>query len=183
MLNTVFCHLRIHALQFLEFLLECLFHFLRPFFLCSFFSQNLDVDLVRRSAEFFLYGTKLLVKKIFALLLIHIHLHLALNLMFQFYHLHLVRQDGKKLCRKCRYVIYLEKSLFLRHRLHEVTCYEVNHEPRAVNIFQSERSLERKSSRFLCNLHREVFYRLYQSLELAVARNDETFTVWSDLTF
>ena len=117
MLYSVFSHLRIHTLQFLEFFLKGLLHFLRPFFLGCFLFKNLDVYFVRCSAEFFLYGTKLLVEKIFALLLIHIHLHLALDLMFQFYHLDFIAEDGKQFRREFSDVVYLKKSLFLFHRL------------------------------------------------------------------
>ena len=64
-----------------------------------------------------------------------------------------------------------------------ITCYEVNHEPWAVDIFQCERSLERKVSRLLAYLHCEVFDRVYQSLELAVARYYEAIVIRLHFTF
>ena len=146
MLNSIFCHLRIHSLKFSKLFFKCLFNFLRPFFLGSFFFKDLDIYFVRRTAELFLDSSKLLVKEIFALLFIHIHLNLVLNLVLQLNHLHLVSKNREQLCSESRDVVDFEKTLFFLHRLDKVTCDEVNHKPRAVDVFQSEGSLERNVS-------------------------------------
>ena len=114
-LDTIFSHLRIHSLEFTEFFLESLFNIIRPFFLSSLFFKDFDIYLIRSSAEFFLDGSQLLVKEIFALLLVHIHLNLILNLMFQFKHLHVISQDCEQFCSECRYIIYFKQSLFILH--------------------------------------------------------------------
>ena len=75
-----------HWVQLLELFYLSLIHFgdfLAPFFLLSLFAEFVDFLFVRRTAKFLLYGLNLLVKKVFALLLVHVFLNLALNFVLQ----------------------------------------------------------------------------------------------------
>ena len=88
-LNAIICRLWVHPLQFLKLFIKDFSHFFTPLFLRSLSFQILDILLVRRAAEFFLNSPKLLIQKVFALLLVHIFLNLTLDLLFQVDHLHL----------------------------------------------------------------------------------------------
>ena len=168
-LNAVICLLRVHALQFLELLIKYICHFLAPFLLRCLLCQFLDILFVWRTAKFFLDSPKLLIQKIFALLLVEVGLHLALNLLFQVDHLHLLVEELQQFVGKLRYIIDFQQLLTVFHLRQEVTRNEVDHKPRALDVSDGKCCLKRHRSRLLHNLHRHILDALYQSLELAVA--------------
>ena len=104
-LDTVIGLLWVHTLQLLELLVKHIRHLLAPFLLRCLLRQLLDILFVRRSAKFLLDSPKLLIQKVFALLLVEVGFYLALNLLFKVDHLHLFVEKLQKLIGKLRYLI------------------------------------------------------------------------------
>ena len=83
-LNGIFRHLRIHALQFHQFLVEVLGNLLRPLHYFCALTHFLDLLLIGNTPQFFLNGFHLLVEVIFPLLLIQIIAYPTLDVVLQF---------------------------------------------------------------------------------------------------
>ena len=123
-LDAVFRRLRMGSLQLLQFPIEDLSHFLRPFLLRRLLRQLLDILLVGTTAQFLLNRTKLLVKVILTLLLVHVDSHLTLDLLLQFQHLLLIGQHSQQVGSHLVEVTSLQKPLTDRH----IGLYIAGHE-------------------------------------------------------
>ena len=88
---------RVQPLQLLQLLLESFGHLLRPFLAFGGFPQLRDVLVVRVHSQLFLDGLKLVVKVVFALLLVDFALHLVLDVLADLEQLDLLVQQLKEL--------------------------------------------------------------------------------------
>ena len=164
-LDAVFRRLRMRALQLLQFPIEDLCHFLRPFLLRRLLRQLLDILLVGSTAQFLLNGTQLLVKIILALLLVHIDAHLALYLLLQFHHLLLIGQHSQEVSCHLVEVARLQEPLSDGHIGLHIAGHEVQEEHRVIYVFDGKASLLRQVTRTGNDLNSQLPDRLNQSIE------------------
>ena len=150
-LHGIFAGRRIHSGQFPKLLFKNLLNIFFPQFLGGTLFQLFNLLLNRTSAQFILDGLDLLMKQVFALLLIQVNFHLLLNVFLQFEHLHLPHQQGEQFCAPVLDVVAFQQLLLFGGVEFRVVTDKIDQKGDILNVPDGKLSLLGYIGRGFCN--------------------------------